>query len=373
MKKFESAPKAPKTKPEEKFKEKQIPALELTPLMQPMNGAIASANTARTQSLGVDAAAPTALETTNLGVVTVQDALAPVLPSLVADTEETVAYPAATASRSAGGSTGGYSYSSKLFRILGTEGVDDITGTDKADFINGLGSDDKLRGGNGDDVVVGGDGNDIISGDHVPAQTTRSNDSLNGGNGDDKLFGRIGDDAIAGGEGNDQLFGGSGRDRLYGGNGNDQLFAGIVEGDLGFNPFPDAEDRMYGGGGNDFLDGGAANDVLDGSDANLRGRGEFDILTGGAGNDYFILANRYGAYYTQGGATQDFAVITDFQKGDRVRLYGNASKYVLGYDSTEKSTALGYLGNGSFELVGVFANQDLSGLSLTSSAFVYIS
>jgi hypothetical protein len=259
-----------------------------------------------------------------------------------------------------------------LNKILGSVNDDDITGSAKNDYVNGLTGNDKLRGGNGDDVVFGGAGNDIISGDHVPEQTIQSNDILNGGQGDDKLFGRIGNDQLLGGDGVDQLFGGSGLDQLYGGNGNDQLFGGIVEGDLSFNPFPDGADRLIGGGGNDFLDGGAGNDYLDGSDATLRGAGELDILTGGGGSDTFVLGSRAGAYYTRGGASQDFGVIVGFEQIDKIRLYGNASQYALTYDSVENSTALGYLGSGSFELVGVFAEQNLSALSLTSSTFQYL-
>jgi hypothetical protein len=45
---------------------------------------------------------------------------------------------------------------------------------------------------------------------------------------------------------------------------------------------------------------------------------------------------------------------------------------VLSYDSTANSTALGYLGNGSFDLVAVFSAQNLSAMSLTSSAFQYM-
>ncbi len=86
----------------------------------------------------------------------------------------------------------------------------------------------------------------------------------------------------------------------------------------------------------------------------------------------FVLGHRDGAYYTQGGPSQDFGVIIDFEQGDRVRLYGDASQYVLGYDAEANSTAIGYLGSGSFELIGVFADQDISGLSLSDRAFYYV-
>jgi serralysin len=338
-----------------------LAGLNLSELLKPVAGAIASANAARTQAFEFEKRPAPPAKTTFDGTVSVQEALG---PSFNLQDDDSEGVPVAGK---------GPSLSAKLPRILGTANNDDITGSPKSEIILGLAGNDTLRGANGDDVVSGGEGNDIISGDHVPGQTTQSDDLLIGWTGDDKLFGRIGDDVLSGGEGSDQLFGGSGRDRLHGGNGNDQLFGGIVEGDLGFNPFPDERDRLVGSGGNDFIDGGLGGDSIDGSDRFLMGRGEVDILTGGADKDFFVLGNSEGAYYTQGGASQDFAVITDFQEGDRIRLYGNASQYVLGYDSTENSTALGYLGNGSFELVGVFTGQNLSGLSLTSSAFVYAS
>ena len=256
--------------------------------------------------------------------------------------------------------------------IWGTPGADDITGTGQTDFINGLSGNDTIRGANGDDIIFGGSGDDIISGDHVPSQTTQSNDIIFGGSGADKLFGRIGEDRLLGGNGDDQIFGGSGRDRLSGGNGDDQLFGGIVPGDASFNPDPDARDVLAGGKGNDYLDGGLGDDYLNGSSNAAKGAGEIDLLTGGLGNDTFVLGTSAGAYYIQGGASQDFAIVLDFEQGDRVRLNGDSSQYVLAYDATEGSTALGYLGSGNFELVGVFADVDLSNTSLDSSAFQYV-
>ena len=257
-------------------------------------------------------------------------------------------------------------------RIIGTPEDDDITGTLKNDFISGLAGDDTMRGDNGNDIIVGGAGNDIISGDHVPSRTTISNDIIAGGSGNDKLFGRIGNDLIFGGSDDDQIFGGSGRDNLYGGSGNDQMFGGIVEGDAIFNSGPDGDDRMVGGSGNDFLDGGIGSDYIDGSNSYAKGAGEVDLLSGGQGADTFVLGSYAGAYYVQGGANQDFAIILDFEQGDTVQLYGEAADYVLSYDSTENATAIGYLGSGSYEFVGVFAGQDLSHISTTDAIFQYL-
>ncbi len=358
--------------------------LDLESLLVPqVSDRLAAADSTKTQKVLYFEQVPAPPVTTRSnGTISRQDAITPyfgneittaegttnpaLLPSAVLPTVGPLLSGRSAVSRSA--------TASRLNSILGTSGDDDITGTAQNDYINGLQSNDKLRGGNGDDIVFGAEGNDIISGDHVPEQTTQSNDILYGGQGDDKLFGRIGDDLLVGGDNIDQLFGGSGRDVLYGGYGNDQLFGGIVTGDLSFNPNPDGVDRLIGGGGNDYLDGGVGSDYLDGSDTTLKGAGELDILTGGEGADTFVLGSSAAAYYTQGGASQDFGVMVGFEQAiDKVILHGNASQYVLGYDSVANSTALGYLGSGSFELIGVFSDQDLSSMSLTSSTFQYTS
>jgi RTX calcium-binding nonapeptide repeat (4 copies) len=355
--------------------------LDLKSLLIPqVSDRIAAAEATKNQVLTFEQVPAPPATTQSSGTISSKDALTPAVGAEITRAEGTTnpallpsaALPAipTLASRTAASR----SFAPLFNSIVGTPNNDDITGTDKNDYINGLQGDDTLRGGNGDDIVLGAEGNDIISGDHVPEQTTRSNDILLGAQGNDKLFGRIGDDTLLGGDDIDQLFGGSGRDLLYGGNGNDQLFGGIVEGDKSFNPFPDGADRLIGGGGDDYLEGGIGSDYLDGSDATLRGAGEQDILTGGEGADTFVLGSRAGAYYIQGGARQDFALMIGFeQSSDKVRLNGNASQYVLAYDSAANSTALGYLGSGSFELVGVFSDQDLSTMSLTSSTFQYVS
>ena len=261
---------------------------------------------------------------------------------------------------------------SSINEVLGTNRDDNITATLQPDFIDGLRGNDTIRGDNGDDIIVGSAGNDVISGDHVPSRTTQSNDTITGGSGNDQLFGRIGNDLLIGSSGNDQIFGGSGSDRINGGSGDDQIFGGIVDGDRSFNPGPDERDVLIGGSGNDFIDGGEGNDVILGTNARAAGAGEIDLLTGGGGRDTFVLGSRTKAFYTRGGASQDFGLILDFQKGDRIRLFGDASDYTLFYDAAENSTALGYLGGGGFELVGVLTDTELTDAALNTNAFQFI-
>ena len=63
----------------------------------------------------------------------------------------------------------------------------------------------------------------------------------------------------------------------------------------------------------------------------LRGRRTVDKLTGGGGNDHFILANASGVFYDDGNATvsetKDMAWITDFSIGDKITLFGSAAIY----------------------------------------------
>ena len=56
--------------------------------------------------------------------------------------------------------------------------------------------------------------------------------------------------------------------------------------------------------------------------------GETDALTGGKGSDTFVLGDSNAAYYAQGGES-DYAVVTDFCKGDVIQLNGKSEDYAL--------------------------------------------
>ena len=146
-------------------------------------------------------------------------------------------------------------------------------------------------------------------------------DEIDGSNGTDLIFGQGGRDILDGRAGDDRLFGDAGNDSFTGGLGNDQLF---------------------GGDGQDFLNGA---DTLIGFLGN-EGRGEIDILTGGAGRDFFLLAigqpgNIGSLLYNDGDnttpGTNDFAVITDFESGlDNFTLAGSRFNYVIGSSPVEQ-------------------------------------
>ncbi|GAB3663126.1 peroxidase family protein [Ramlibacter alkalitolerans] len=98
--------------------------------------------------------------------------------------------------------------------IQGTAGNDVLVGDDRYERIYGLGGDDQLFGMGASDVLVGGLGNDVIS----------------GGDGDDTLDGGAGNDTLVGGDGDDILDGGLGNDTIDGGAGNDTILAGVGHG-----------------------------------------------------------------------------------------------------------------------------------------------
>ncbi|HEX6691306.1 MAG TPA: M10 family metallopeptidase C-terminal domain-containing protein [Burkholderiales bacterium] len=222
--------------------------------------------------------------------------------------------------------------------IAGTEGDDSLSGTDGNDRIEGRGGNDTLAGLDGNDHLLGGDGNDSLDGGG-------HDDLVEGGAGDDELFGGWGLDRLDGGEGNDTLHGGSDSTTMVGGLGDDTyhthgsfssdqddfilidaggvdtvitshvwqladgfenltLFGGIGESNTGYGNAADnlivsasttfdwisafggaGNDTLIGGRGTEDLHGEAGDDWLEwGSDFQ-----EFNTLSGGAGNDRFVL------------------------------------------------------------------------------------
>jgi Ca2+-binding RTX toxin-like protein len=209
------------------------------------------------------------------------------------------------------------------------------------------------------------------------------NDSLDGGAGDDTLSGDAGNDTMAGGAGNDSLIGGAGDDAMEGGTGNDYYIidseadvaienassgSDSVRVSIGGYTLTDNiewlildgtnsgegnsiantlvgntdDDYLIGNAGNDSIIGNDGEDQIQGSNADALGQGEIDTLTGGAGNDVFILGSSSAAFYNDDNAstegTTDFALITDFAAGDSLHLYGEAANYRFAASVTVGST-----------------------------------
>ncbi|AUQ72880.1 calcium-binding protein [Phaeobacter inhibens] len=207
--------------------------------------------------------------------------------------------------------------------ITGAELNDSLTGGDGNDMLSGLDGNDTLIGSAGDDTLVGGDGNDVLneSGD---TGATAGNNVLSGGAGLDNIDGGEGNDILRGGGDADDIAGGAGNDTIFAGNGDDVAVTGGAGEDLIFGGAGD--DSVTGGDDNDELRGGDGDDTLEGDDGNdvLRGgegadsldggngkdflytsKGDGDVLTGGDGNDVFVLKAATGT-----------TTVTDFVVGD---------------------------------------------------------
>ncbi|MFV1495264.1 calcium-binding protein [Phaeobacter sp. JH20_02] len=207
--------------------------------------------------------------------------------------------------------------------MSGGDGADDMTGGDGNDTLNGDDGGDTLVGAAGDDVLVGGDGADTLD-ESTDTGATAGNNTLSGGAGDDTIDGGDGNDVLRGGGDADDLDGGAGNDTIFAGNGDDVAVTGGDGEDLIFGGAGD--DSVTGGNDNDELRGGDGDDTLEGDDGNdvLRGgegadsldggngkdflytsKGDGDVLTGGDGNDVFVLKAATGT-----------TTVTDFIVGD---------------------------------------------------------
>jgi len=191
--------------------------------------------------------------------------------------------------------------------LLGGQGNDVIAGFDGLDVLNGNLGDDELSGAG---LLLGEAGNDRILGSGLA-------DTLMGGDGDDRIYSRGG--AVDGGDGADLIEigvrGPGGNNTVHGGEGADtvtaQLASELTAVDLVF----------FGDAGNDSLVGSVLGDTLNGGDGadtlSTYGGGldDPDVLSGGAGQDNFLILNR-----VSGGPIErlDTARIIDWQAGDRI-------------------------------------------------------
>jgi VCBS repeat-containing protein len=163
------------------------------------------------------------------------------------------------------------------------------------------------------------------------------NDTLTGLAGDDTLIGYAGADTLSGNSGKDTLIGGAGADILDGGDGDDGLLF-------------DETDTLLGGLGNDyaFVDpqtgpgvtitftdamsveivfGGTGADTFDASQMTTRvillgGEGN-DKLTGGSGNDDYVIGGAGADTLNGGDGTGDLIAYNDPREGGPLGVYVN--------------------------------------------------
>ena len=247
-----------------------------------------------------------------------------------------------------------------IFKIYAGHGDDIVNGGSLNNTIEGGLGDDIIYGDAGHDKIGGGAGNDRLEGGN-------ENDRLEGGEGNDHLEGQSGHDRLYGGKGNDYLDGGNKNDHLEGGEGNDNLHGG------------DGDDHLYGGKDDDYLEAGKGNDnlhgeagrdILNGTDSQAAGYGEHDHLSGGAGEDRFILGDSQRGYYNDLG-WGDHAIIKDFNLSeDVVQLHGDRANYSLGGNGSTsylyENTSHGQ------DAVAAFEGVTLSDNNLDSNAFEFV-
>jgi hypothetical protein len=122
-----------------------------------------------------------------------------------------------------------------------------------------------------------------------------------------------------------------------------------------------AGNEIFGLKGNDNLDGNAGNDKLFGCYTESGGgRGEVDQLTGGTGEDIFVIGTEGGVLYDNGNkgnsGAKDYALVKDFTVDqDRLQLHGQESEYFL-----DESPVSGVSGQGLFHDTNKNGNFDKS-------------
>ena len=256
--------------------------------------------------------------------------------------------------------------SSEPDEIIGTDDDDVLIGTTENDTISGLLGADDILGAAGDDLIDGG----------------AENDTLKGGRGADTILGGIGRDLIRGGRGNDFLRGNFADDTISG-----NLGADVLWGEFG-------NDELRGGKGNDILIGGRGNDNLRGNSGSDRligvdtinvnstfGIGEIDTLTGGEGDDTYILADENRVFYDDGDDTtsgeSDLAIITTLNTNrDTIQLQGSADLYSLDFFTSDGVTTDARLiydpGTSAIgEAIAILEDVDPN-LSVADSVFTFV-
>ena len=260
--------------------------------------------------------------------------------------------------------------------VRGGKGHDLIRGGNGNDRLFGQGGSDRINGGNGNDFLSSGNGNDIAFG-------SAGNDTIIGGNGNDTVdysnFGQAVTITPTGiinkADGSTDSL--SSIERIIGAdnqtneidaalvvsgvaldvdlsleqltvnnvpvlgslnfevenflnvNGTEERDSIIGDDDINILSGNNGNDTLQGNEGSDTLNGGAGNDTLVGSNPSVinPGSGEFDFLSGGLGEDLFVIGDFIEPYYIGAG----FVTITDFNdtEGDLLQAFGSASDYSI--------------------------------------------
>lgn len=147
-------------------------------------------------------------------------------------------------------------------------------------------------------------------------------------------------------------------------------------------PPPSSSTNIYGTSGSDTLIGTAADEFICGVPelGALLGKDTKDFLTGGGGNDIFVLGDARGVFYNDDSAskagTGDYAQIMDFKAGDKIQLSDDLATYFVRslklngyngmaiYGDTDRNASFGRTDELIAHLVGVS--------KLSSSEFIWV-
>jgi len=104
----------------------------------------------------------------------------------------------------------------------------------------------------------------------------------------------------------------------------------------------------------------------------LRGSGSLDRLTGGGGNDLFLLGDAQGRFYddgTPGLGSTDLALLTDFSAGDKIQLHGSSADYrlVSGRHNRIAGVRIDAVAPGAPETIGFVQGATLASLNLADA------
>lgn len=213
--------------------------------------------------------------------------------------------------------------------INGTTGNDIIATTAKNDIVNAFSGNDIIKGSKGNDFINGGKGIDTVNyfslgGPVRLGPAGKVFKGPNGSFGEDQL---IGIEIIIGSKGvGDLIDGSTASSGTVPINVNLDLETLSVIGIPGLGTqtftvrnFEDVNgtniaDVITGDRKSNKIDGGGGDDILAGTVGSFVGSTEVDTLTGGDGNDTFILGSGDTIFYSSN-KNADFAKITDFGNG----------------------------------------------------------
>jgi len=138
---------------------------------------------------------------------------------------------------------------------------------------------------------------------------------------------------------------------------------------------------IYGTAGNDSRAGTAGRDIISGlpSTGSYLGKGSIDQLSGGAGNDIFLLGDSRGVFYDDGlsnnAGLSDYVRVRDFQAGDQIQLSSKASGYFGAKVTLSGVSGLGIYvdsnGNKVFDSTDELIGQLVGATALTSADIVW--